>query len=178
MIRVDYECETCGRSERSVLSPPPRLQPCPHCGRESRRVYSPVAVIGRRGDAAPPTTVRPSMTPACRANPMVPMVCHMSSTAGRAWAQLFRSGGSAEVAERLALAREREAAEDRPEGGPAVDSVHHHGHSHGHWVHDQSHHGEAHSSHDDSHDHRDADGHSLAHQADERASASQEDKRQ
>lgn len=129
-ILVDYRCQSCaGRFEQWVPTPAPHRLVCPACGADAPRAWSPVALGGRaRAVPGPGTGTAISgsaATPLCVTNPDVPGLCHMSSSAARAWLARARKDNRSLERE---IAWQEQAAKAGP---PRLEDVISHNHSHG-----------------------------------------------
>jgi hypothetical protein len=126
-LLVDYRCDRClGYTEAWVPSPVPATKPCPACGGTAKRVWSPVGHLRRPAAPSERPEAPQSAEPLCVRNPDVPGLCHMSSSAGRAW--LARARKDNRALDRELEHQERAAAVRPPTLADAI--AHDHGHRH------------------------------------------------
>lgn len=118
MIVVDYRCGNCGhRAERWVSTPPPSHVAC-HCGGPARRLFSGANLLGLAPDPDSVTKSARNEPPACRTNPMIPGLCHI--TPGAAKAFVARATGDNRTLDRE-IERQERALRDDP--GGIVDPI-------------------------------------------------------
>lgn len=122
-ILVDYRCTRCGTIEaRRSPSPPAAIESCAGCGAPAQRLYSCVALVGRASKPPPPSRSAPPNSGAqCRANPDVPLLCHVDPIQAPGWIARYR-GNNRALDEHLAKL-EREPGPPPP---TALTAHHHH----------------------------------------------------